>query len=62
MKREGKCPPDTIHRQIKYVNNVIEADHGKLIRVFKPNAWVQVERDGLHNAAKVLTQREVKSL
>ncbi len=33
LKREGKCPPDTEHRQIKYRNNVIECDHGKLKRI-----------------------------
>ncbi|MGH0002610.1 IS6 family transposase [Pseudovibrio ascidiaceicola] len=29
LKAEGKCPADTEHRQVKYLNNVIEADHGK---------------------------------
>jgi transposase-like protein len=28
LKREGKCPVDIEHRQIKYKNNVIECDHG----------------------------------
>ncbi|MCL4156855.1 UNVERIFIED_CONTAM: hypothetical protein GTU68_010013 [Idotea baltica] len=36
LKREGKCPADTEHRQVKYLNNVIEADHGKLKRLIKP--------------------------
>jgi transposase-like protein len=30
LKTEGRCPADTLHRQVKYLNNVIEADHGKL--------------------------------
>ena len=30
LKAEGKCPPDTMHRQVKYLNNIVEADHGKL--------------------------------
>lgn len=30
LKREGRRPPDVEHRQIKYRNNVIECDHGKL--------------------------------
>ena len=25
LKEEGKCPEDTIHRQVKYLNNVVEA-------------------------------------
>jgi IS6 family transposase len=28
LKRQGKCPPEVEHRQIKYRNNVIECDHG----------------------------------
>jgi transposase, IS6 family len=30
LKREGNCPESLQHRQIKYKNNVIECDHGKL--------------------------------
>ena len=26
LKAEGKCPKDTRHRQVKYLNNVVEAD------------------------------------
>lgn len=36
LKREGRCPAELVHRQIKYLNNVIEADHGKLKRLIKP--------------------------
>jgi transposase-like protein len=36
LKAEGKCPPDTVHRQVKYLNNIIEADHGKLKRLISP--------------------------
>lgn len=36
MKTEGKCPKDVEHRQVKYLNNVIEADHGKLKQLIKP--------------------------
>jgi IS6 family transposase len=35
LKQEGKCPEDLDHRQIKYKNNVIECDHGKLKRIIK---------------------------
>ncbi len=27
LKNEGKCPEKTVHRQVKYLNNVVEADH-----------------------------------
>lgn len=36
LKAEGKCPKDTQHRQVKYLNNVIEADHGKLKQLIRP--------------------------
>jgi transposase, IS6 family len=36
LKAEEKLPKDTEHRQVKYLNNVVEADHGKLKRLIKP--------------------------
>jgi transposase-like protein len=36
LKAEGKCPPDIVHRQVKYLNNIVEADHGKLKRLINP--------------------------
>ena len=36
LKKEGKCPADTKHRQVKYLNKVVQADHGKLKRLIKP--------------------------
>ena len=36
LKDEGKCKPDLEHRQVKYLNNIIESDHGKLKRLIKP--------------------------
>ena len=36
LKDEGKLPPETEHRQVKYLNNVIEADHGKLKQLIRP--------------------------
>jgi transposase-like protein len=36
LKKEGKCPTETLHRQVKYLNNVIEADHGKLKQLIRP--------------------------
>lgn len=33
LKQQGKCPPHVAHRQVKYLNNVIECDHGKLKRI-----------------------------
>ena len=36
LKAEGKCPKDTRHRQVKYLNNVVEADPGKLKLLLRP--------------------------
>lgn len=36
LKRSGKLPAETEHRQVKYLNNIIESDHGKLKRLIKP--------------------------
>lgn len=36
LKSEGRLPELLIHRQVKYLNNGIECDHGKLKRVIKP--------------------------
>jgi IS6 family transposase len=36
LKAEGKCPEETVHRQVKYLNNVVEADHSKLKQLIRP--------------------------
>jgi transposase-like protein len=36
LKTEGKCPVNTVHRQVKYLNNIVEADHGKLKQLIRP--------------------------
>jgi IS6 family transposase len=36
LKAEGKCPEKTVHRQVKYLNNVVEADRGKLKQLIRP--------------------------
>ncbi len=36
LKAEGKCPTETRHRQVKYLNNVVEAGHGKLKLLIRP--------------------------
>lgn len=35
LKQEGKLPHDTEHRQVKYLNNIVESNHGKLKRLIK---------------------------
>ena len=36
LRKEGLIRSDTEHRKIKYMNNLIESDHGKLKRLIKP--------------------------
>ena len=36
LEAEGKCPKETRHRQVEYLNNVVEADHGKLKQLIRP--------------------------
>ena len=36
LKAEGRCPNETRHRQVKYLNNVVEADHDKLKQLIRP--------------------------
>ena len=36
LEAEGKCLAETRHRQVKYLNNIIEADHGKLKQLIRP--------------------------
>ena len=36
LSAEGKCREDLEHRQVKYLNNIVEADQGKLKQLIKP--------------------------
>ena len=54
LKSEGICPPTVEHRQVKYLNNILEGDHGRLKRILGPKVAFKnldicisdVERDG----------------
>jgi len=36
LEKDGKLPETVKHRQVKYLNNVIEADPGKLKQLIRP--------------------------
>lgn len=36
LKKKGKSPMGTVHRQVKYLHNVVEADHGKMKQLIRP--------------------------
>ena len=42
LKKEGRLPKDTQHRQVKYLNNRLEGDHGKLKRLIQPTLGFQL--------------------
>jgi transposase, IS6 family len=44
LKKEGRLPKETQHRQVKYLNNRIEGDHGKLKRLIRPTLGFQSMR------------------
>ena len=41
LKKEGLLPKEARHRQVKYLNNRLEGDHGKLKRLIKPTLGFQ---------------------
>jgi transposase-like protein len=41
LQCEGKLPADTKHQTCKYLNNIIEADHGALKRVIRRSMTVK---------------------
>ena len=49
LKAEGRCPPHTRHRQVKYLNNVVGADHGKLKQLDRAGTRIQDVEDGLRH-------------
>jgi transposase-like protein len=36
LKKASNCPSTTAHRQVRYLNNGVEADHGKLKLLIRP--------------------------
>ena len=51
LQSEGLLPPDVEHRTSKYLNNILEADHGALNRVIRPTRGFQT----MKTAAATLT-------
>ena len=41
LQNEGLLPNDVVHRTSKYLNNLLEADHGALKRVIRPTRGFQ---------------------
>jgi transposase, IS6 family len=41
LKADGRCPESVRHRRVKYLNNRIEGDHGRLKRILGPKRGFQ---------------------
>src|SRR3954467_10143749 len=55
LQNEGLLPKDVAHRTSKYLNNILEADHGALKRLIRPTRGFQTMR----TAAATLTGFEL---
>jgi IS6 family transposase len=55
LKNEGLLPKDVEHRTSKYLNNILEADHGALKRLIHPTRGFQT----MKTAAATLTSFEI---
>ena len=55
LQNEGLLPKDVEHRTSKYLNNILEADHGALKRVIRPTRGFQT----MKTAAATLTGFEI---
>jgi IS6 family transposase len=42
LQNEGLLPKDVVHRTSKYLNNILEADHGALKRLIRPTRGFQI--------------------
>jgi len=49
LKADGKSPKDPQHRKVKYLNNIVEADDGKLEQSASAGAWFQIDEDDLRD-------------
>jgi len=47
LKRDGQVSNETRHRTSKYLNNIIEADHGALKQVIKPTRGFQTMKTAI---------------
>jgi transposase-like protein len=55
LQNEGLLPEDVVHRTSKYLNNILEADHGALKRVIRPTRGFQT----MKTATATLTGFEI---
>ncbi len=60
LQREGKLSSNTKHRTCKYLNNIIEADHGALKRVIRPTRGFQTMKTAAATMKGVEVMRMIR--
>jgi transposase-like protein len=55
LQNEGLLPKDVVHRTSKYLNNILETDHGALKRIIRPTRGFQT----MKTAAAILKGFEI---
>jgi transposase-like protein len=60
LQNEGLLPQGVEHRTSKYLNNIIEADHGALKRVIRPTRGFQTMRTAAATLTGFETMRMIR--
>ncbi len=60
LQREGKLSSNTKHRTCKYLNNIIEADHGALKRFIRPTRGFQTMKTAAATMKGVEVMRMIR--
>ena len=60
LKKEGLLAKDVQHRQVKYLNNIIEGDHAKIKRVIKQTAGFKTMKTAYATIKGIEAMRAIK--
>ena len=60
LQNEGLLPDDVVHRTSKYLNNILEADHGALKRVIRPTRGFQTMKTAAATPTGFETMRMIR--
>jgi transposase-like protein len=60
LQNEGLLPKDVVHRTSKYLNNILEADHGALKRVIRPTRGFQSMKSAAATLKSFETMRMIR--
>ena len=60
LQNEGLLPNDVVHRTSKYLNNILEADHGALKRVIRPTRGFQTMKTAAATLKGFETMRMIR--